>query len=143
MSVINHLQAEIGDARRTTQQWKAEHQAALIEIDNLRERMADLERRLSARDQEMVTLRARTASTSWVSVDDEQPPLGEPVILFANGVVQKETYVLFSANPNDKGEARFWARQESEDRHPIESNQAWQRLPSKPARCAPVAKSRG
>lgn len=68
---------------------------------------------------------------AWVDVDDTCPTIGQTVILFANGVVQKETYTL-DMDDNEYGARFFWHRDELAECPYVESGQKWMPLPTAP-----------
>ena len=72
----------------------------------------------------------------WISVKDKMPAIGQPIILFANGVVQKETHTLDAGDVSDYHVEYFWVNNHvdcSEESYEIKDNQMWQALPEKPS----------
>lgn len=73
--------------------------------------------------------------SGWINVDDMLPAIGQTVILFANGVVQKETYVFDAADVSDYSPLQyFWSRDDLEECPLVESGQFWMLLPGPPTR---------
>jgi len=68
----------------------------------------------------------------WISVKDELPSIGQRVILFANGVVQNELYVLDAHDPSDFHIEYFWAREDTGDDWKISDDHFWMRMPAPP-----------
>jgi hypothetical protein len=68
----------------------------------------------------------------WISVEDRLPSIGEKVILFANGVVQEEIFVMDEADISDYTTIRFWGRDDLENCPKVESGQRWMPLPEPP-----------
>jgi len=68
---------------------------------------------------------------SWIDVDEEMPVIGQKVILFANGVVQEEIYML-DAFDNDLYNTYYWSRDDLEDCPFVKSGQLWMPLPEPP-----------
>lgn len=68
----------------------------------------------------------------WIDVMDDLPDVGEKVIIFANGVVQEETYIMDAHDLSDYHTEYFWHRGELEECPKIERWQFWMRLPEPP-----------
>jgi len=82
----------------------------------------------------MATHYGETDMKGWISVNDQLPAIGQSIILFANGVVQKETHFLDAADNSDCVEY-FWVnnhRDCTEDSFEINNDDMWQPLPCSP-----------
>lgn len=73
---------------------------------------------------------------NWISVDEELPAIGESVILFANGAVQRETFYLDAGDSSDYHIDYFWVNNHkdcTEESYDIVSGQKWMPLPEPPS----------
>ncbi|MEW8048916.1 MAG: DUF551 domain-containing protein [Candidatus Thiodiazotropha sp.] len=71
--------------------------------------------------------------SEWISVEDGLPAIGETVILFANGVVQKETFEFDAADTSDYAPAEyFWRRDDLDECPGVQPGQKWIPLPEPP-----------
>lgn len=64
----------------------------------------------------------------WISVKERFPKLGQKVILFSNGVVQEEVYMLDEGEEVDK----FWSRDDLDVSPLVDADDFWQPLPAPP-----------
>jgi len=76
-------------------------------------------------------------TTNWISVNDELPKIGQPIILFGNNVVQEEIYRLDAVDLDDYHTDYFWSREEIDEdieneTVPIDPAQMWTPLPKPP-----------
>jgi hypothetical protein len=69
----------------------------------------------------------------WVSVKDWLPPLRFKVLLFANGVVQEDTYILDQYDDEDLcTDDLFWDRHDIDEIVYLRDDHYWMPLPSPP-----------
>ena len=80
-----------------------------------------------------MTMKPEESKTTleWTSVDDCLPVLGQRVILFANGVIQNESFIMDEADVSDLRSERFWSRDDLDECPKIESGQFWMPWPTK------------
>lgn len=68
----------------------------------------------------------------WISVDERLPSVGETVILFDNGVVQKTLFTLDAGDVSDFVTEYFWSFDDDEEGVDINDSQYWMPLPEPP-----------
>lgn len=71
---------------------------------------------------------------NWIKFEDKKPFYGQKVLLFANGVVQEETWQYEECDTNDYGGvAEYWSRDDFHE-FPIDAlpEHFWMPLPTKP-----------
>jgi len=68
--------------------------------------------------------------SEWISVEDRLPAISQMVILFANGVVQEELFMLDTLRYPALG--YFWNRDDIDDCPLLSPGQMWMPLPEPP-----------
>ena len=76
-------------------------------------------------------MRCEESEMIWISVENGLPAMGEKVILFANGVVQEETYTV--DHGDEVGAKFFWSRDGLDECPPVKDTDKWMSLPNPPA----------
>lgn len=86
----------------------------------------------SSYEQGRLAGRAEMQNDVWVGADGELPAIGQKVILFSNGVVQEEIYMLDAHDRSDMYIEYFWSRDYIEDSIEIKQTDRWAPLPQPP-----------
>lgn len=74
-----------------------------------------------------------TQEQGWRDIEDGLPCIWQTVLLCINGVVQKETFLLDSADTSDYAPSEyFWSRDNLDDCPSIKKGQFWRPLPAPP-----------
>jgi hypothetical protein len=96
--------------------------------------MEDTEESVPLHFEEFNKLQAEwiTRAMPWISVTEHLPSIGQRVILFGNGVVQEESYILDAADVSDYHTEYFWSREDLEEGVPVTDDQQWIPWPSMP-----------
>ena len=68
----------------------------------------------------------------WICVTEKLPDIGEPVLLYDNGVVQHSVFWLDAEDSAAVTLGYFWDGEGMEDGFPIQNSQYWMPLPDPP-----------
>lgn len=66
-----------------------------------------------------------TIEKLWISVDDMLPAVGQRVILQSDGVIQNESYRLYTEDEECSASKYYWYREELENCPAVKSGDKW------------------